>query len=151
MGGLRLDSQEGARKGGNSGPAILPGNPKGILVIQAVRRTHACIKMPPSAKLPDADIEALVEWVIVTGWTTLDTIAGALLFAGEVVEPRLSGQVCGRPETPGLPEQPRVSWRVPAASGQGRLREVSGHVVSRRLGGICEAPLRRSRTSFALS
>jgi hypothetical protein len=63
MGGLRLDSQEGVRKGGNSGPAILPGNPEGSLLIQAVRRTHPRIKMPPSGKLADADIEALTDWV----------------------------------------------------------------------------------------
>src|SRR5947199_6055254 len=62
MGGLRLDSADDARKGGNSGPAIVPGNPDGSLLIQAVRRTHARIKMPPSGKLPDADIETLAEW-----------------------------------------------------------------------------------------
>jgi hypothetical protein len=63
MGGLRLDSADAARKGGNSGPAIVPGNPDGSLLIQAVRRTHARIKMPPSGKLSDADIETLAEWV----------------------------------------------------------------------------------------
>jgi hypothetical protein len=60
---LRLDSAESVRKGGNSAPTILLGNPEGSLLIQAVQRTHACIKMPPSGKLPDADIEALTKWV----------------------------------------------------------------------------------------
>ncbi len=62
MGGLRLDSAEGISKGGNSGPAVVPGNDDSLL-LQAIRRTHQRIKMPPSGKLPDSDIAAIAEWV----------------------------------------------------------------------------------------
>ena len=63
-GGLRLDKRAEFLKGGESGPAVLPGDPDGSLLIQAVRHTHAKLKMPKKrAKLPDAEIAALEEWV----------------------------------------------------------------------------------------
>jgi hypothetical protein len=60
---LRVDSREALLKGGDSGPAIVPGDPDKSLLIQAVRRTHAEIKMPPDKKLPDATVADLATWV----------------------------------------------------------------------------------------
>ncbi len=57
-GGLRLDSAEGVAKGGNSGPAVVPGRPEDSLLVQAVRQTHARLKMPPGGKLKDDEIGA---------------------------------------------------------------------------------------------
>ena len=51
MGGLRLDSADAMRKGGKSGPPVMPGNPDESLLIQAIRQTHPRIKMPPGGKL----------------------------------------------------------------------------------------------------
>ncbi len=62
MGGLRMDSREALLKGGKSGPAIVPGEPDKSLLIQAVRHTGE-VKMPKGGKLPQAQIDALVEWV----------------------------------------------------------------------------------------
>jgi uncharacterized protein DUF1549/uncharacterized protein DUF1553/cytochrome c len=61
--GLRLDSRAGWLRGGASGPAVVPGDPEKSLLIQAVRYTHPSLRMPPAAKLPDAEIIALVQWV----------------------------------------------------------------------------------------
>jgi mono/diheme cytochrome c family protein len=62
-GGLRLDSRDALLKGGNSGPALVPGNPEKSLLIQAVQQTGS-LKMPIGGnKLPDGDIANLVEWV----------------------------------------------------------------------------------------
>jgi Planctomycete cytochrome C len=63
MGGLRLDSREALLKGGNSGPAIIPGKVEDSLLIQAVRQTQGRLKMPPSHKLTNEEIAVLVEWV----------------------------------------------------------------------------------------
>ena len=63
MGGLRLDSADAVQKGGKSGPPIVPGKPDDSLLIQAIRQTHARIKMPPAGKLKDAEIAAITEWV----------------------------------------------------------------------------------------
>jgi mono/diheme cytochrome c family protein len=62
-GGLRLDSHAGMMKGGDSGPAIVPGIPLKSLLIEAVMQTGD-LKMPPKGgKLPEGDIANLVEWV----------------------------------------------------------------------------------------
>ena len=63
-GGLRLDTREELMQGGDSGPAIMIGDPDASLLIQAVRHTHAKFKMPKRhAKLTDAEIGALEQWV----------------------------------------------------------------------------------------
>jgi len=63
MGGLRLDSRESILKGGGRGPAVAPGNPKGSLLLTAVRQTDEDLKMPPGKKLSDAEIATLAQWI----------------------------------------------------------------------------------------
>ncbi len=63
QGGLTLDSRSGWGKGGDTGTAIVPGKPDESLLIKAVRRSSKDLMMPPDEKLPDAEIELLVEWV----------------------------------------------------------------------------------------
>ena len=41
-------------KGGDSGPAVVPGEPDKSLLIEAVRYQNADLQMPPKGKLPDA-------------------------------------------------------------------------------------------------
>jgi hypothetical protein len=62
-GGLRLDSREAALKGGDNGPAVVPGEPDKSRIIEAVRYQNADLQMPPKGKLPDAAIPDLVAWV----------------------------------------------------------------------------------------
>ena len=50
------------RDGMHQSGAVVPGDPAASSLIQAVRYA-AKVKMPPSAKLPDAEIEALEKWV----------------------------------------------------------------------------------------
>jgi mono/diheme cytochrome c family protein len=62
-GGLRLDSHAAVLKGGETGPAIVPGDPEKSLLIEAIRQTGD-LKMPPKGdKLPDSEIANIVEWV----------------------------------------------------------------------------------------
>jgi len=61
--GLRVDSREAMLKGGDSGAAIVPGNPAKSLLMEAVNQTGH-LKMPKgSAKLSDADRTTLGEWI----------------------------------------------------------------------------------------
>jgi len=65
-GGLSLDSKAGWSKGGDSGPALLPGDPDQSLLIKAVRYTDEDSAMPPKkkgGKLPDSKIALLEQWV----------------------------------------------------------------------------------------
>jgi hypothetical protein len=61
--GLRLDSREALLEGGDNGPAVVPGKPDESLLVQAVARTHADIKMPPKKPLPATAVAALRRWV----------------------------------------------------------------------------------------
>src|SRR5262249_34762751 len=61
--GLRVDSRDALVKGGDSGPAIVPGDADRSLLIQAIRHTHAEIKMPPDKRLPDSVSEDFAAWV----------------------------------------------------------------------------------------
>jgi hypothetical protein len=62
-GGLRVDSREALLKGGNSGPAIVPGDPEKSLLIKAVRQTDPHLQMPMGGKLKNAEVEDLATWV----------------------------------------------------------------------------------------
>src|SRR5271163_2041432 len=63
-GGLLLDTKEGLLKGGDNGPAIVPGDPEKSLLIKAVRYKDADLKMPPKdQRLADNQIADLVSWV----------------------------------------------------------------------------------------
>jgi len=61
QGGLFLDIRAGWAKGGESGPAIVPGKPEESLLIDAVR--YGDLEMPPDNKLSAAEIAVLVQWV----------------------------------------------------------------------------------------
>jgi len=60
-GGLLLDSRDGIRQGGETGPAIVPGNLAGSLLIAALRRES--LEMPPQERLPAEVIADFVRWV----------------------------------------------------------------------------------------
>jgi len=62
LGGLRLDSREAMLRGGKSGPAIVPGDPDKSLLVIALRQTGA-LKMPKGGKLPQAQIDAIAQWI----------------------------------------------------------------------------------------
>jgi hypothetical protein len=62
-GKLLLDSRDGLRKGGESGPAVVPGEPAKSLLLRAVRYGDDELKMPPKGKLPDPVIADLEAWV----------------------------------------------------------------------------------------
>ncbi len=63
-GGLLLDTKEGILKGGDTGPAVVPGNPEGSLLIKAVRYIDKDLQMPPKNKqLPKNQIADLVAWI----------------------------------------------------------------------------------------
>ncbi len=63
MGGLEMVSREAFLKGGNSGPALQPGQPDRSLLLEAVRHTHARLKMPPQGKLSEEEIADLAAWI----------------------------------------------------------------------------------------
>ena len=61
-GGLRLDSADAVRAGGDSGPVVLAGKPGESRLIEAIGYASE-LKMPPKGKLSPAEIAELTEWV----------------------------------------------------------------------------------------
>ncbi|MEX2175050.1 MAG: PSD1 and planctomycete cytochrome C domain-containing protein [Pirellulaceae bacterium] len=61
-GGLRLDSLAAAMKGGDTGPAVVPGKPDESLLVDAVNYGDL-YQMPPKTRLPEGEVAALTKWV----------------------------------------------------------------------------------------
>ena len=63
-GGLSVEFRDLLLKGGENGPAIVPGDPEKSLLIKAVRYTDPDLQMPPKdKKLSDQQISDLEAWV----------------------------------------------------------------------------------------
>ncbi len=65
-GGLLLDTREGIRMGGDSGHAVVPGDPTESLLLNAIRYTDKEMEMPPKkegGKLPEETIAHFEQWI----------------------------------------------------------------------------------------
>jgi len=62
-GGLLLDRESGWLEGGDTDKAVVPGNVKASLLIEAVEYTDPDFEMPPKYRLEDAEIAVLKKWV----------------------------------------------------------------------------------------
>jgi cytochrome c553 len=62
-GGLRLDSRAAILDGGDSGPAVVPGQPEQSRLIRAIHHSDKKLRMPPKVKLADEHINALTAWI----------------------------------------------------------------------------------------
>ncbi len=62
-GGLALDTRAATLKGGDTGPAIVAGDPAKSLLIEAVRYHNRDLQMPPKNRLSESEIKFLEEWV----------------------------------------------------------------------------------------
>ncbi len=58
---LKVDSRDGLRVGGDSGPAVVPRDLKKSLLLSALR--HEDWQMPPKGKLPESVIADFVKWI----------------------------------------------------------------------------------------
>lgn len=59
--GLRLDSLAAMLTGGDSGPAVVPGQPDESLLVEAIN--YVSLEMPPDGKLEGEEIAALTAWI----------------------------------------------------------------------------------------
>ena len=60
--GLKLTTADGFYKGGESGPVFLKDDPDSSRLLATVRY-EGQVKMPPTGKLPNEEIEALATWI----------------------------------------------------------------------------------------
>ena len=63
-GGFYIDMREGLLRGGESGPAVIPGQPEKSLLMQVIRHEIIDMQMPPKkAKLSDQQIADFETWI----------------------------------------------------------------------------------------
>jgi hypothetical protein len=62
-GKLLLDSRAGLLKGGDTGPAVVPGQPDKSLLLKAIRYTSDELRMPPKSRLSEAAVADFAKWI----------------------------------------------------------------------------------------
>ncbi len=62
-GGLKLDTKEATLRGGENGPAVVPGRPDESLIITAIHWSDKDMQMPPKSKLPASVIADFEQWI----------------------------------------------------------------------------------------
>jgi hypothetical protein len=74
-GGLALDTKDGIRRGGDTGKAVVPGDPSKSLIMRALRWEDPELQMPPSksgGKLSDAVIANFERWIAMGAYDPRD-------------------------------------------------------------------------------
>ena len=61
-GNISFFDRDSLLKGGNRGPAIVPGKPEESVLVDALRHEGG-LQMPPGPKLPAKEIAVLTEWI----------------------------------------------------------------------------------------
>jgi mono/diheme cytochrome c family protein len=108
-GGLRLDTPAQVLQGGDSGPAIKPGDPDGSLLIKLIEGRAGGKRMPPAGPaLPQAEIAALRSWI--RQWIMPQTHASAKGDTGATSH--WSFRPIGRPRVPAI-RSPQPAIRNP--------------------------------------
>lgn len=106
-GGLRLDIRANAFAGGESGPAVVPGELSESLLIDAIN--YESYEMPPDGKLAAKDIAILQKWVeIGAPWPGDDRPAATIHTPGVITEEDRKWwaiQPIQRPNVPSVPAE----------------------------------------------
>ena len=124
-GGLLLDRRAGLISGGDTGPAVVPGNPEQSLLLQAIR--HQKIKMPPKGDPLSAEtIRDFERWIELGAFDPRDA---PLVDLGSAIDY----------------EQGRMHWAFQplwsAYSDKGRPRSIDGMVEEKlKAKGLSMAP-----------
>ncbi len=99
-GGLRLDSRDAMLKGGESGAAMIPGDVSASHMIQAIRY-DGDLQMPPENELPDAEKQALIQWVE-SGAAWPPNAAPLKASRADLAKTHWAFQPVSRPEVPAI-------------------------------------------------
>ncbi|MEM0926414.1 MAG: DUF1549 domain-containing protein, partial [Planctomycetota bacterium] len=110
--GLQLDSQAGWKVGGDSGSAIIPGDPDSSLLMEAVRYSEEVIAgMPPDAPLSDSEVAVLSKWIADGAYDPRTSVSPSNKRGQFDLEGRRQEHWSWRPITsPKLPDVARKDW-----------------------------------------
>jgi hypothetical protein len=111
-GGLLLDTKDGLLKGGDNGPAIVPGDPAKSRLIEAVRYANPDLQMPPKDKgqrLDERQVADLVSW-IKSGAPDPRVVATTAANAGYDFAAARKQWAFRPPAEPAIPEVRQKDW-----------------------------------------
>ncbi|HLY10126.1 MAG TPA: DUF1549 domain-containing protein, partial [Planctomycetota bacterium] len=134
-GGLRVDSRDALLKGGETGPALVPGNLEKSLLVRAVGWDDPDLQMPPKERLPGAEVDLLRRW-----------IAGGAPWSAKVAKARKPEKKITDADRAWWSFQPVRSPAVPPAD-EGCRNEIDRFVHARlKAEGLAPAPDADRRT-----
>jgi hypothetical protein len=109
-GKLLLDTREAIRKGGESGPAVVPGKPEESWLLAAIAHDGTFYDMPPSGKLPAPVIADFRRWIEIGAPDPRDKPAGAALAWEQVLAGRKNWWSLQPVKNPPVPEVRNAAW-----------------------------------------
>jgi hypothetical protein len=110
-GNLRVDSRAFLLKGGDTGPAIEPGNAKASLLIDAVNYGET-YQMPPKSRMPANEIAVLTKWINDgAAWPAGEKPVSSSSAKGFDLAARKAEHWCWRPlANPPVPQVKNAVW-----------------------------------------
>lgn len=136
IGGLRLDTRQGAMAGGYSGAVILPGNGAGSKLIQRVQGGKGVMIMPPAGKpLTAAEIEILKQWIDQGAQWPESSSAQSAPAAKAVSSRHWAFQAVSNPPVPAGSTHPIEAFVLARLKAEGiaPAPEADRHTLARRL------------------
>jgi hypothetical protein len=110
-GGLQLDTKQGIREGGDTGPAVVPGDPAKSLLLTAIRHSDPDLEMPPKKpKLSDAVIRDFEAWIKAGAADPRETVARAAERPPIDLEAGRKFWSYTKPVAPALPAVAQKDW-----------------------------------------
>lgn len=111
-GGLSLTSRAAALKGGDTGPAVMPGKAKESLLVSAIEYGDL-YQMPPKSKLPAKEIAILAKWVDLGAPWPQDSATAAGKVKPFDLKARKAEHWCWQPVAePPVPTVKDASWPI---------------------------------------
>ena len=113
-GSLLLDSRQGLRRGGDSGAAIVPGDPEASLLLKAIRYDDEDLRMPPAKntrdrRLPDNVVHDFENWIRMGAPDPRVQVTVAPAHDMSARERHWAFQTLEKPDLPAVAEEDR-SW-----------------------------------------
>jgi hypothetical protein len=110
-GGLRLDDREALLRGGDSGPALVPGKPEESLLLAAIRHSDPDLEMPPRKdRLAESILEDVEQWIAAGAPDPRESANGRSGRTGEDFESRKQHWSFRPVVAPKIPEPKRSDW-----------------------------------------
>ncbi|MBX7168717.1 MAG: DUF1553 domain-containing protein [Pirellulales bacterium] len=108
-GGLQLDSRPALVAGGDSGPALVPGDPQASRLLRAIRYDDPDLQMPPAGQLADNVVADFDRWIAAGAPDPREPVAASAPRAIDLAAGR--EHWCYRPPTrAAVPELRDATW-----------------------------------------